>query len=415
MIAITALLLLALRGLTQPGHKKRLAGIVIAALVLASLSLVGGALLPIPKPFKITGPYQVGTTIFPLVDTSREEIYAAEANQPREIMVQVWYPAEPKESDTRSQWMPDIKVAGPAIADWISLPSFALNHLEYAKGNAFLGAPAASGGEKFPLLVFSHGWSGFKEQNIYQVEELASHGYVVVGINHTYGAVVTVFPDGRQLYRNDNALPDGVSDEAYHQASNLLVRQWAGDIGFVLDEFALLDRKGSTLPFAGSYDLDRVGIFGHSTGGGATAEFCGTDARCKAALAMDLWIEPVSSEVVSAGLTQPYLFLHSDTWATESSHNNNYSLIGELVANSQVKGTEIMIKGTQHYDFTSIPLFTPLASAIGLKGPIPGDSGLRLINYYSVAFFDHALRGSGDDPLKSENSPSDYAEFISRP
>lgn len=415
VIAIAALLFLALRGILNPDHKKRRTGILIAALVLTFLSLAAGVLLPIPQPFTITGPYQVGTTVFPLVDPSREEIYADLPNQPREIMVQVWYPAEPKESDKQSQWMPDIKVAGPAIAEWINLPSFALNHLEYAQGNAFLDAPVASDEAKFPLLVFSHGWSGFKEQNIYQVEELASHGYVVVGVNHTYGAVVTVFPDGRQLFRNDNALPDSVSQEDYDRASNLLVRQWAGDIGFVLDQFALLNQSDSELPFAGSFDLDRVGVFGHSTGGGAAAEFCGTDTRCKAALAMDLWIEPVSSEVVLAGISQPYLYLHSDSWATESSHNNNYSRIGELVGASQGDGTEIKIKGTEHYDFTSIPLFTPLASAIDLKGPIPGDTGLRLINYYSMAFFDHALRGGGDDLLRPESSPFEYAEFISRP
>ncbi len=109
VIAIAALLFLALRGILNPDHKKRRTGILIAALVLTFLSLAAGVLLPIPQPFTITGPYQVGTTVFPLVDPSREEIYADLPNQPREIMVQVWYPAEPKESDQQSQWMPDIR------------------------------------------------------------------------------------------------------------------------------------------------------------------------------------------------------------------------------------------------------------------------------------------------------------------
>jgi hypothetical protein len=236
-----------------------------------------------------------------------------------------------------------------------------------------------------------------------------------VGINHTYGAVMTVFPDGRQLDRNDNALPDGVTQAEYDRASNQLVRQWAGDIGFVLDEFALLDQSERSYPFAGALDLERVGMLGHSTGGGATAEFCGTDSRCKAALMMDLWIEPVSSEVITRGLSQPFLLFHSATWADQDNHSNNFSLIGDLVDASQGEGIEIRIEGTEHYDFTSLPLLTPLASAIGLKGPIPGDSGLALINYYTMAFFNQSLLGMDENLLLPEKSPFEAADFISRP
>ncbi len=375
-------------------------------LLLAVLSLAAGWLLPVPKPFPITGPYQVGTTIFPLVDISRTELYADSPNQPRELMVQVWYPANPVKGDKRAQWMPDVDKAGPAIAEWIELPSFTLNHLKYGKANAFIEADVIPGDESFPLLIFSHGWSGFKEQNIYQVEELASHGYVVAAINHTYGAVLTVFPDGRQMPRNDDALPEGVSEEEYTLASNQLVRQWAGDIGFVLDELGERD-----WPLAGRIDFDRVGIFGHSTGGGATAEFCGTDPRCQAALMMDLWVEPVSDQVVADGLSQPYLLMHSADWVNLNDPSPNFLRDGALIAASSGPVIEFRIEGTQHHDFTSLPLLTPLAGTIGLKGPIPGDSGLKLINYYSAAFFDQFLKGIDNGNLAPENAPDEAIQF----
>lgn len=369
-----------------------MAGIVVGfALLLAVVSIVGGTLLPVPKPYTITGPYQVGTSTAYLVDPSQQELYGSDPNAPRELMVQVWYPAEPTRDAVQSQWMSDIESAATAIATYIGLPSFALDHLKYVQANAFVDAPATDG--EHPVLIFSHGWAGFKEQNIFQVEELASHGYVVVGINHTYGAISTVFPDGREIPRSPDALPSGVSDEEYDVASNKLVRQWTGDIGFVLDELAALGPNADLGVVAGKLDLGRVGIFGHSTGGGATAEFCATDPRCKAALTMDLWGEPVSDEVITSGLSQPFMLMHSEVWGSADNHEH----VRTLADASQDDVVEFTIRGTTHYDFSSIPLLSPLATKLDLKGPIEGDLGLEIINAYSVNFFDGALRGAAID------------------
>jgi hypothetical protein len=414
MIAVSLLLLTAVFSLLVVRKKWIPIAIGMTGLFLVVLSLAVGWLLPVPKPYPTTGPFQVGTRIFPLTDGLRAEIYSDDFNAPREIMVQVWYPASPTGKEQRSQWMPKIVSSGPAIADWVNLPSFAFNHLKYAKTNAWLDAPVVDGGGGFPLLVFSHGWSGFKEQNIYQVEELASRGYVVVGIDHTYGAVLTAFPDGREMQRNDAALPKGVSEEEYKLAANLLVQQWTGDIGFVLDEFLQQD-QAADWPFAGRLDFNKVGIFGHSTGGGAATEFCGIDPRCDAALMMDLWIKPVADQVVAAGLTQPSLLMHSAEWVDQIEHQENFSRIGELLAESSGEVTEFKIKGTAHYDFTSVPLFTTLAGYLGLKGSIPGDSGLALINYYTVAFFNQYLKGDDQGLLDAENSPFEAAQFGLRP
>ncbi len=362
--------------------------------LLAAIAIVGGTLLPVPKPYKITGQYQVGTTTAYLADTSRQEIYGDNPNAPREIMVQVWYPAQVTRGLVRSQWMPSIKSAAPAIATYIDLPSFALDHLKYVKANAFIDTPLAEG--NFPVLIFSHGWAGFKEQNIYQVEELASHGYIVVGINHTYGAIMSVFPDGREVPRSPDALPSGVSAEEYDVASNKLVRQWAGDIDFVLDELEKNDPNATFGLVAGKMDLGKVGIFGHSTGGGATTEFCATDTRCKAALTMDLWSEPVSRSVLEAGLHVPLLLMNSADWDANR-EGRTYKLVSTLVAASTGEIVEITIKGTEHYDFTSLPLLSPLTTQLGLKGPIEGDLGLEIINAYSLRFFDEALRGQKAD------------------
>ena len=155
------------------------------------------------------------------------------------------------------------------------------------------------------------------------MEELASHGYVVIGISHTYGAVITVFPDGRQVPTNQQALPDDVSDEAYDRASNMLVQQWAGDIVLTLDELENMDQESGVWFLSGKIDLDQVGVFGHSTGGGAAVEFCLVDARCQAILGMDIWAEPAEPEILKLHLTQPALSMLSEGWYSPNEIDRN--------------------------------------------------------------------------------------------
>ncbi|TFG48875.1 MAG: hypothetical protein E4H33_03380 [Anaerolineales bacterium] len=386
-------------------------GLVAGLAILFCLtSLLGGFLFPVPDPYPITGPYQIGTRVMHFVDPNRLEIYGSEPNAPREFMAQVWYPAVPGEKDQQAQWMPDIEFAGPAIANILDLPAFALDHLKYVQANAYLEAAPAPAPELFPVLIFSHGWEGFKEQNIFQVEELASQGYVVIGINHTYGAVLTVFPDGRQLPTNQQALPDGVSDSAYALASNLLVKQWAGDIGWALDELENLNQGSGEWFLKDRLDFNEIGIFGHSTGAGAAIEFCLLDERCQAALAMDLWAEPLSPEILELSLGQPALIMHSENWDSLDTPDWNYGLIGTLVEKAGDDLFEMTIKGTKHYDFSSLPLLSPLTVNLGLKGPINGDLVLEIINAESVAFFDRYLKG--DETVNLEHLSQAYPEVF---
>jgi len=411
MIAILLLILLVLGG--KEGRGKRLLGGLAVLLVL--ISIAGAVIFPIPDPYPITGPYQVGTTEIHLIDPNRNEIYGEDANAPREFMAQIWYPAEPGQSDQQVQWMPAIKYAAPAIADKLDLPAFTLGHLKYVLANAFLEAKPIQNGSTFPVLIFSHGWEGFKEQNIYQVEELASHGYVVIGISHTYGAVITVFPDGRQIPTNQQALPDDVSDEAYDRASNMLVQQWAGDIVLTLDELENMDQESGVWFLSGKIDLDQVGVFGHSTGGGAAVEFCLVDARCQAIFGMDIWAEPAEPEILKLHLTQPALSMLSEGWYSPTEPDRNYDLIGTLAERAESDVDEIALIGTRHYDFTSLPLLTPLAAQLGLKGPIPGTLGLEIINAETVAFFDKYLKGDSRVNLKEISNQYSEAIWIVRP
>lgn len=374
------------------------AGLVGTAVVVAAAAALPG-LLPVPDVPPPTGPYAVGTVTLELVDDTRAEIYADGAGGPRRFLVQVWYPALPERSDLPAPWMENARIVAPAIAEWLSLPSFFLDHLELARTSSYLEAPVDPAGAPYPLLIFSHGWGGFRAQNTFQMQELASHGYVVVGMEHTYGAVVTVFPDGSVAYNDPAALPDGVPDAEYDAAARRLVQQWIGDMAFALDKLEAWDRMDPAGRFTGVLDGTRVGALGHSTGGGAAVEFCATSVRCDAGLGMDVWMTPVSEATLERGVAQPFLFLFSEQWPTAK----NQALFERLRQGSNPADRTITILGADHYDFSDLPALSPLAPQLGLKGPIPGMRVQQIINAYSLAFFGQALK---DEPAMLMASPS---------
>ena len=275
------------------------------------------------------------------------------------------------------------------------------------KTPAYQNAQLEQSSNAYPVVIFSHGWSGFAAQNTGQALELASRGYVVAAVQHTYGAIVTVFPDGEIAYNNPDALPDGVPDEEYDKAARILANQWAGDISYTLD---FLEEKSADPDsnFFNAIDLNSIGVYGHSTGGGAAIQFCGTDARCKAVLGMDPFMTPVSEQVLEVGVSQPAFFMFSQGWVDNVDSKNN-RLFNQFYENIDPSTRVIGIRGTRHYDFSDLPMLSPIAPQLGLKGPINGKLAIKIVNAYLIAFFEQTLKGKPTDLF---DGPSPYPEVI---
>jgi predicted dienelactone hydrolase len=361
------------------------AGVVVLALLVAPPLLV-----PVPRPPEPGGPSKIGTVTFQWTDSSRLEAYTPAPDDRRTLMVQIWYPARPAAGAQTAPWVDRLDVVGPRIAEYLHLPGFFLDHAGLVQTNDYADAPADPGNAPYPVVIYSHGWNGFRSINLNQSEALASRGYIAVAVDHTYGAMVTVFADGQVALNNPDALPTGVPQDVFQRASEQLEATYAADLGYVLDQLALINAGEIASPLAGQLDLGRVGVYGHSTGGGATVVLCAADPRCQAALGMDPWLGPVPESVISAGLRQPYLAMMSEDW---SSPENDARLDTLLAAGSGDSG-KMTIAGTSHYDFTMLPLLTPLAPALGLKGPIDGARGMQIITDSLVAFFDQHLKGA---------------------
>ncbi|MDF1499243.1 MAG: hypothetical protein P1P76_02090 [Anaerolineales bacterium] len=354
-------------------------------ILIISISLP--VILPVPGLQAPGGEYAVGTTTLHLIDHDRNDPYAPDPSMARELLVQVWYPAEAGGSAEYAPWMESAAIVAPRIAAWLDLPSFFLNHLRLAESNALLDARALDSAAPYPVLLFSHGYGGFRAQNTNQAQELASHGFIVFAVEHTYGAVVTVFPDGRVADHNPDTLPDGLSDQESLEATRALGEQWARDLGFALHTIDDLNDGQPVDIFHGLIDTASVGVYGHSTGGGAAIEFCTQDQRCDAVLTMDPYMKPVSAQSLETGLSVPALHMFSEGWPSEE----NMSRFDVFAQASAGRLMSITIAGTEHYDFSDLPLLTPLAHTIGLKGPLPGPRVIEILNTLSVSFFEQTL------------------------
>jgi predicted dienelactone hydrolase len=165
-----------------------------------SVSVALPMVLPVFRFPKPSGPYEIGTLTYHWVDANRPEIFSADPNAHRELMVQVWYPAkETSSSSPRAPYVQDPNTLAAALARLKHLPVFIFGQLKYVTTHAIPSAPVADDQAYYPVLVFLEGAIGFRQMNTFQVEHLVSHGYIVAAIDQPYTAASVVFPDGHQL------------------------------------------------------------------------------------------------------------------------------------------------------------------------------------------------------------------------
>jgi dienelactone hydrolase len=372
--------------------------------LLGSLGLGFVAVLPvvwpvpeIPTP---SGPDPIGTLTVQLIDRARDEPYGEPAGGPREFVAQVWYPSQATTDPDPISWSEDWDVVAPAVARSLGLPSWFLNHTQYSLGHADSSAAMAPG--TFPVIIYSHDWDGTRSTALNQIEHLVSNGYIVVAPDHAHVAAATVLTEGDVLFQDPAALPDpaDVDGDDYAQAATLLVETVAGDLVTLLDRL----EEGESGPFAAvsnGMDLNRIGIFGHGAGGGAAVKTCLEDARCKAVLGLDPWVQPLTERELRLTMNRPALYMRSDEWIDTA----NDALLRGIAARGSSVTYWLGVEGAAHNDFTMMPLLTPLATQFGLRGEIPAGRVIPIVDNYLRGFFDVFLLGSGAAALDSVTFP----------
>lgn len=361
----------------------------VAGLVVTGLGALSAWALPVVALPTPPGPAPVGTVVWGLTDPARSEIYTAQPDDSRRLAAQAWYPIEAAAAGDPAPFVADAHSFGRRVAPWIGLPAFALDHLDLIDTNATTDAPVAADRGPLPVVVYLHGWGGFRSIQADLMESLASRGYVAVALDHTYAAVAARFPDGTVVPIEPSALPADAPEAEYDAAARALEEVFAGDVQ------SLVTALGDGLPtpeLTDHLELGEIVLIGHSTGGGAAVLACRALAeRCAGVIGLDPWVEPLPDDVVGGGLDAPLLSLSSGEWIA----HDNAPVLERLHATSGTPGTRRRIEGTMHRDFTLLPLLSPLASTLGLSGDTPGERTHQIVDAHVTAFLAAHLPPAG--------------------
>lgn len=370
-----------------------------AAMLLLAASVGLSWMLPMFRLPKPTGPYPVGTTILYFKDASRVEDASSTPGQPRELMVQLWYPAGATSN----------RLAGYRQARETSLSS---SYQSAIATNSRRDAPVASMGAPFAVILFNHGWGGRRTNDTFLTEELASHGYVVASIDHTYNASLVAFPDGRQVHGNaagEIGDPEGSTPEQVRAIWDKELAKQEADERFVLDRLEAMSQAAAT-PWSGKLNTHQAGAMGHSFGGSAATDICALDPRVRASINMDGWF---FGAIRARGANQPLMFMDTseDYVGTPPDPNAKVSAALDAADSADLLqsmrsygGYVVTFQGAQHEDFTDQGLVSPLRR-FSHSGRIPARQMETIVRAYVVAFFDQTLRGEHPGILNAKPGP----------
>jgi pimeloyl-ACP methyl ester carboxylesterase len=331
-----------------------------------------------------------------------------EPNDVREVIVQVWYPAESSFKFSSAVYFPDLEV----LKSTFSESERAV--LGSVRGHAVTDAVIAASRYPYPVLIFSPGAGMSSLLYTSIIEELTSHGYIVVAIDHPFEAEPVVFPDKR-VARYDESQ---VKDVLRFARERIEVR--ARDASFVISKLSMLNRSNTM--FRGRINLARIGIFGHSRGGLAAAMACQEDQQIKACLNMDGGTlgGPFYPDAKGPGIQQPFMWFirfkpePSDeqlaSWKiTREQWNQNRDRIESRVngyfQNIRSVSYRVTLSGATHETFSDVPL---LSSKIDLQTSAFHARLLRIVREITLAFFDRNLRNQRQQLLNG--ALRDYPE-----
>ena len=393
---------------------KIVAALALAVVVAVALSLgilwidhTRSTTLPVPS-----GPFAVGRTTLVWKDPGHVDPMAPQPGTKRELFVWMWYPAAiPQQPQAFDSYLPIPwreaieRNAGPFLR------LFATRDLSRVRSHSYRDAGVSTLQPSYPVVVMRGGAAAQVTQYTSLAEDLASHGYVVVGFDAPYRSTVTVFPDGRVIARapqNDVELVAGTQQVELGAA---LARAWSADISYALDQLGELNTSDPSGRFTGKLDLKRVGAFGHSLGGATVLKFCHDDPRCKAGIDIDGL--PLGDEE-SQGLKVPFMFLLSDHSKESSAETAPVMAhIRSIYDQSPTdKRVWVSIRGAGHFRFSDGAMlqFQPIVFVLHSLGimHLEGRRQVEITQKLISTFFDNCLKGTA--PVSALREEIQYPE-----
>jgi hypothetical protein len=364
-------------------------GIVVVAALTIALSpapAAAEAALHLPDP---TGHQPAGVTTLYLKDTSRSDPWVPSVTY-RELMVSLFYPAT-SANGPKKQYMTALE--SERYLERQNIPNLPLDVLSTVRTNAVVEARPA--GRRHRLIVLSPGFTNSRATLSSLAEDLASHGYVVAVVDHTYENRATTFPGGR--------VTGCAACEVDH-----LPRFWeklehsrAADVSFVLDrltgrhaKWRIGKRRGVKL-----INPSRIAMGGHSAGGASAIHAMLADSRIRAGIDID---GSTHVPIADPGLSRPFMFMGSMDFYTPGAPGPYDDWENDW---QQMSGWKrwIMVTGTVHQSFTDLGVFAGQLG-IDIGATIDANRALAITRAYTRAFFDLHLRRK-PQPLMTAPSP----------
>jgi dienelactone hydrolase len=342
--------------------------VIVALIAFSAVMRVQGRSLP-----PVTGPSTVGRTEFALTDAGRPDAFATDGRA-RELAVWLWYPAAAGSSGAAAPYLPP--AWAPLVSnEWVFSQDYSAVHTNSIADAPLDGTP--------PVVVLMPGLGLPVASYASLAEDLASHGYAVVGINPTE-SIDVVFPDGHLVAATPLGGVEGIDVPHWYASAARVTEVWAADAAFVARTLA------ASPPPVGTLDLEHVAYLGHSLGGAAAFEACRQDAACAAAVDLDgtLW-----TEVRQTGLTAPSLVLHAAPKDPCDAFCQAAAVDFEAVkaaGNSQ----QLAIAGSKHMNYSDVGLMWAPLDRLLVLGSI--DQGrMNVITRDAVrSFLDEHVRGA---------------------
>jgi predicted dienelactone hydrolase len=412
VVALVVIIVLIKRWLTPSGItklkplsllKKGLLSLLV--LLFTGVSVFASSLLPVftmPQP---TGNYGIGTISSHLIDESRREALSTNANDKRELMINVWYPIDRDKAEGKATEHYPSEI-GEAISLVFGIPKQLFSHVTLISTHVVSGSEISKAQVNYPVVLFSPGVLSTRFQSITAIEELVSHGYIVVGMDHPHTSAKVAFPDGRNIFFGPEPTLS-TSEETYeHNVKEIGIR--ADDAQFVLDTLTEWNKNDPNGLFQGKFDLDHVGIFGHSYGGATTAEALAQDERFKAGVSLEggFW-----GTVSHVGLKQPFMYIMTGGTAKSLDPSNPdkdnvfFAEFASDLDSTMAKSTNdtyyLTVDHFIHQSFTDIALLSPKLFAKEID-PV---HNIDITRSYVRDFFNKYLKGQ-DTRLLEGPSPA---------
>ncbi|GAB7028774.1 hydrolase [Streptomyces sp. NPDC021749] len=338
--------------------------------------------LTLPAP---TGRHRVGVVDLHLRDAKRADPWVP-GSQARELMVSVWYPATDTDRHPAAPWLPPA-----AAAHYLARSQVPPGAVTLPVTAGHIGAPVDRGAGRLPVLLYSTGLHSPRAMGTALAQDLASRGYLVVTIDHTHDASEVEFPGGRLEV---NTMPPGS-----HSSDTIAVR--AADTHFVINQLESIarghnpdvDHKPLPRGLSKAVDMNHIGMFGASLGGGAVPAAMHADSRIDAGANLDgQFFGPSTTKP----LNRPFLLFSSQN------HNRNTDRSwAKFWDHLHGERLDLKLLGAAHNSFVDNQVLLPQAAGAfhltpeqvaQIVGTIDPNRSIAVQRTYLAAFFDKHLR-----------------------